>query len=250
MTSILTVLCIIVILTPFAIANILLYPINKKLSAKLSTVMVRYCSSNLFSLLNVYKKFKCIKYNNFTNDLPDQFMVISNHQSILDIPLIFEFFRNKTVRFIAKEELGRHVPVVSEMLRAHEHALIPRSGTPSAMMSVIDTFARRVMERKWIPVLFPEGTRSRDGSVGKFYAAGFRRMIDKAPLPVVVMALDGGCKFSTLGSFISKMDNGAFRIKILHIYEAPVSKAQQILILEDGKQRIEQQLYEWRSNVT
>lgn len=247
MTSILTIACIIVLLIPFGVLNVFLYPISKKLSAMLSTVMVSYCSRNLFSLLSVYKKFKCIKYLCNYYNLPKQFLIISNHQSILDIPLLFEFFKPRTMRFVAKEELGRHVPVVSEMLRSHEHALMPRSGSPSVMMRVLDNFAQRVIDRKWIPVIFPEGTRSRDGSVGKFYAAGFRRILDKAPMPVAVVALDGGYKFSTLGAFLSKMEGGAFRVKILKIYDTPSSKAEQVAILEEGRQLIEDQLHKWRS---
>jgi len=246
MTSILTIACIITLLIPFAVLNIIFYPISKKLSAKFSTIIVKYCSSNLFSLLNVYKKFKCIKYRDNTENLPEQFLIICNHQSILDIPLLFEFFSHKILRFVAKEELGRHVPVVSEMLRSHEHALMPRSGSPAVMMRVLDRFAQRVIEKGWIPVVFPEGTRSRDGKVGKFYAAGFRRILDKAPMPVLVVALDGGYKFSTLGAFLSKMEDGAFRIKVLKVYDKPLSKAEQVFILEEGKMLIEQQLSQWR----
>ena len=66
-------------------------------------------------------------------------------------------------------------------------------------------------------------------------------------MPVLVVALDGGYKFSTLGAFLSKMEDGAFRIKILKMYDTPLSKAEQVLILEEGKKLIEQQLFQWRS---
>lgn len=247
MTSILTIACIIVLLVPFGVLNILMYPISKRVSAKFSTFLTDYCSSNLFSLLSVYKKFRCIKYRDNTKNLPDQFLIICNHQSILDIPLLSQFFKERLLRFVAKEELQRHVPVVSEILRSQEHALMPRSGSPSSMMKVLDSFSHRVIERGWIPVVFPEGTRSRDGSVGKFYAAGFRRILDKAPMPVVVIALDGGYKFATLGAFLRKMEDGAFRVKVLKVYDTPRTKTEQIRILDEGKILIEEQLSAWRS---
>lgn len=247
MSSILTVICIIGLIIPFSILNIFLYSISKKISFHFSNVVVKYCSSILFALLSTYKKFKCIKYSDYKDALPSQFLVISNHQSLLDIPLFFEFFREKKVRFVAKEELGRYVPIISEVLRSQEHALIPRNGSPSAMMKVLDSFAQRVIERHWIPIIFPEGTRSKNGQVGNFYAAGFRRMLNKAPMPVVVCALEGGYKFSTLGAFLRKMENGAFQIKILKIYNPPTTKEEQIAILNEGKQLIEKQLEEWRS---
>ncbi|AEE17251.1 lysophospholipid acyltransferase family protein [Treponema brennaborense] len=247
MTNFITIGCFLVALGGPAILNIFAYPISRKLSVKISDYIVRVCAPRLFSILSTYKNFKFCGDKNLKSELPEQFLIVSNHQSLLDIPLYMRFLRDKKLRFVAKAELGRHVPLVSEMLRAHEHAMIPRTGSPSVAMKTLDSFAERVVARAQIPVIFPEGTRSRDGNLGSFYAAGFRRLLDRAPMPVAVCALDGGYKVSTLDGIMRKLHNGLYHVKILKIYPAPTSKQEQMRILEESKVLIQRQLDEWRA---
>lgn len=245
MSSIITVCCLLLTLSVPSILNILIYPISKKICYKISNHIVRVCAPRVFALLSVYKNFKFRGYKNLKEQLPNQFLIMSNHQSLLDIPVYMNFLRDRNLRFVAKAELGRHVPLVSEMLRVHEHALVPRTGSPSTAMKILDNFAKRVVDRNQIPVIFPEGTRSRDGKLRSFYAAGFRRILDKAPMPVAVCALDGGWQVSNLDGIIRHLKNGQYRVKILKIYPAPTSKKEQVQILEEGKELIQAQLDEW-----
>lgn len=245
MSNIITICCLLVALSIPSILNIFAYPVSKKLSYKISDYIVRVCAPRLFAVLDLYKNFKFKGDKNLKEQLPEQFLIMSNHQSLLDIPVYMNFLRDKNLRFVAKAELGRHVPLVSEMLRVHEHALVPRSGSPTVAMKTLDSFAKRVVDRGEIPVIFPEGTRSRDGNLRSFYAAGFRRILDKSPMPVAVCALDGGWKVSTLDGIIRNLKNGQYRVKILKIYPAPNSKKEQVQILEEGRELIQAQLDEW-----
>jgi len=42
------------------------------------------------------------------------------------------------------------------------------------------------------------------------------------------------------------LKGGNYRIKIVKIFPAPMNKAEQVQILEEGKNLIEKQLFEWR----
>lgn len=245
MSNIITLACLLLTVSVPALMNIFVYPVSKKLSYKISDGIVHICAPLVFSILSVYKNFKFKGDKNLKEELPQQFLIMSNHQSLLDIPVYMNFLRDRDLRFVAKAELGRHVPLVSEMLRVHEHALVPRTGSPSVAMRTLDKFAERTVQRGQIPVIFPEGTRSRDGKLRNFYAAGFRRILDKAPMPVVVCALDGGYKISTLDGIIRNLQDGSYRVKILKIYPAPTCKQEQLAILEEGKSLIQSQLDEW-----
>ena len=174
MSSFLTLLCLFSMVIPASIANVFAYPINRKLSIRISDYINKVLAPRLFAILYTYKKFHFYGYDDKKDSLPENFIIIANHQSLLDIPLFMKFFRDRAVRFIAKDALGRHVPLVSEMLRAQEHCLIPRKAKPMEAMRYISDFGKRVVERKQIPILFPEGSRTRDGNVGKFFSAGFR----------------------------------------------------------------------------
>lgn len=245
MSNFITLACLLITVSGPAILNIFAYPISKKLSYKISDGIVKICAPLVFAILSVYKNFKFKGDKNLKDELPQQFLIMSNHQSLLDIPVYMNFLRDRELRFVAKAELGRHIPLVSEMLRVHEHALVPRTGSASVAMKTLDKFAERVSQRGHIPVIFPEGTRSRDGKLRNFYAAGLRRILDKSPMPVAVCALDGGYKISTMEGLIRNLQNGYYRVKILKIYPAPTCKQEQLTILEEGKALIQAQLDEW-----
>ena len=246
MSSFLTFLCLVSMVIPASVANIFAYPVSKKLSVRISDYIVTVLAPRLFAILYTYRKFNFWGYDNKKNELPENFIVISNHQSLLDIPLFMKFFKDKSVRFIAKDTLGRHIPLVSEMLRAHEHCMIPRKAKPMEAMRYIADFGKRVVERKQVPILFPEGSRTRDGNVGKFFSAGFRQLTESTGLPVVVCALDGGWKLRDIRKLMTNLKYGSYRVKILKIYDAPKSKEDCNAILEESRILMQQQVEYWR----
>ncbi|MBP5283935.1 MAG: 1-acyl-sn-glycerol-3-phosphate acyltransferase [Treponema sp.] len=247
MTNFITMACLVQTVIFDAVANIFAYPLSKKLCLKISRHISKKDAPRVFAVMNTYKHFNFMGYKDLKDELPPQFIIMSNHQSLLDIPVYMNFFRDKSVRFVAKDSLSRHIPLVSEMLRAEEHCMVPRRGSPTVAMRTIDAFAKRVVERNQIPVIVPEGTRSKDGSLGNFYAAGFRRLSDGCRLPVAVCALDGGWQINNLKTIFKNIHHGSYRVKVLKIYDAPATKEEQVKILEEGKELIQKQLDEWRS---
>lgn len=233
---------------PLALAMTFSYPISKKLTLALSNFTVKKIAPRVFAVLAFYKHFNFLgdKENFFM--LPKQYMIISNHQSLLDIPLYMNFLRDRDLRFVAKAELSRNVPLISPMLRSQEHCFISRRGKSTSTMKTIEKFAKRVLEKNQIPVLFPEGTRSRDGSVGKFYSGGFRKLADATKLPIALCALDGGWKMRNLPTIMRKLQNGFYRIKLLKVYDAPTTKEEAEKILTEAPILIQAQLDEWRKN--
>ena len=246
MSSFITLLSLFGMLMLPSFCNILAYPVSHKISLKISDYIVKVMAPRLFAVLECYKHFHFFGYNDKKNELPKQFMIISNHQSLIDIPCYMNFLRDKELRFVAKDNLSRHIPLVSEMLRSQKHCMVPRSGSPMLAMKTMETFSKRVTENGWIPVLFPEGTRTRDGNVGKFYSAGFRKLCETTNLPVVVCALDGGYQIREIRTIMTNLKNGSYRVKILKIYDAPSTKEEQALILEESRKMIQNQLDEWR----
>ena len=231
---------------PASIANILAYPVSRKLSVRISNYIVRVLAPRLFAILRKYRKFNFWGYDDKKDELPEDFIIISNHQSLLDIPVFMKFLPNKNVRFIAKDTLGRHIPLVSEMLRAQEHCLIPRKAKPMEAMRYISDFGKRVVARHQVPILFPEGSRTRDGNVGKFFSAGFRQLTESTGLPVVVCALDGGWQLRDLRKLMTNLKHGCYRVKILRIYEPPKTKEDCNVILDEAKILMQQQIEYWR----
>lgn len=246
MSSFITLVCLIWMILPPSIANYFLYPVSKKLCVKVSDYIVKVCGPRLFAIIKAYKKFNYWGYPESKKILPEQFILISNHQSLLDIPCYMRYLPEREIRFVAKDTLSRHIPLVSEMLRSQEHCMVPRKAKPMEAMKVMEDFGKRALERKQIPILFPEGTRSKDGSVGKFYSAGFRKLVESTNLPVVVCALDGGWKLRNIAKIMQNLSKGCYRVKALKVYDAPKNKDECQAILNEAEVLIKQQLDEWR----
>lgn len=124
-----------------------------------------------------------VNVRGFDRLVPDRsYVLASNHQSIYDIPIIFDTLPLQ-LRIVAKASLG-HFPFLGWHLRRAGHLLVQRDH-PGA--GVFRRMAGLVGDGVSL-VVFPEGTRSRDGRVGRFKGGPFLIAID-ARLPVVPVSL-------------------------------------------------------------
>lgn len=102
---------------------------------------------------------------------PDnRYVFISNHQSALDIPVIIAGL-DHYVSFIAKKELFM-IPFLGWGMHVMGHICIDRSNPRKAKESLNKAVNQLQMQNSSL-ILFPEGTRSSDGSVGEFKQGSF-----------------------------------------------------------------------------
>ncbi len=247
MKAILAILCCFVMLAWRAVVIGFCYSVYRKACDWVnSEVIVKPAPRLVFAVLKQFVNFRFKGDYGLTGQLPEQYLAISNHQSLLDIVVHMRYYNGPRLRFVAKKELGNHVPLVSAMLKSGKHCLVQRTGSPTQAMKAVDKFAEHVRKNNLIPVIFPEGSRSKDGNLGTFHAAGFRRLLNASPMPVAVFALDGGWKISSIRRIAQNLKDGEYKIKLLKIYEAPKTKEEQLKILEEGKVLIQEQLDKWR----
>lgn len=247
MFSIIALLCLFSAVGPATFLNIIAYPVSKSWCRAISDYIVKVLAPRVFAILHCYMDFHFFGYNESKKILPEQYIILSNHQSLFDIPCYMKFLKEREVRFVAKDNLSRHIPLVSEMLRVQQHCMVPRKGSPMQAMKVIEDFGRRVIKTGQIPILFPEGTRTRDGNVGKFYSAGFRKLNESTGLPVVACALDGGYQIRDLNRIMTNLKNGSYRVKVLKVFDSPKTKEDEVYILEESRRLIQEQLEKWRA---
>jgi 1-acyl-sn-glycerol-3-phosphate acyltransferase len=121
----------------------------------------------------------------------EPYVVLANHQSMFDIPILARLLFWSFPKFVSKRELARGLPSVSYHLRVSGHALIDRGDRQQAL-EAIRALGRRASAWRVSAVIFPEGTRSRDGRIGPFKPAGALELIETAhDLPVLPVAIDG-----------------------------------------------------------
>lgn len=123
------------------------------------------------------------------------YVFAANHQSIYDIPIVFTAIPAQ-LRIVAKESLGR-IPFMGWHLHRAGHLLVDRRN-PGA--DIVNKMARLVREGNSL-IVFPEGTRSADGVVGRFKKGSFAVAVD-ARLPVVPVTITGSRRVMRKGQLM------------------------------------------------
>lgn len=143
-----------------------------------------------------------VKFTNKQNlPIGRPIIFIANHQSLYDIPVMIWFLRKYHAKFISKVELAKGIPSVSYNLRHGGAANIDRKDPRQSIME-IGKLGTRMKENKWSCVIFPEGTRSKDGAVKSFQAAGVAALLKKCPEALIVpVAINNSWKMVRYGSF-------------------------------------------------
>ncbi|MAZ72062.1 MAG: 1-acyl-sn-glycerol-3-phosphate acyltransferase [Flavobacteriaceae bacterium] len=143
----------------------------------------------------------------FTVDLPKNLpvnhpvIIASNHQSMWDIPPLIWFLRKLHVKFISKIELGKGIPSISYNLRKGGSVLIDRKN-PEQATAQIKNMAHYISENNRAVVIFPEGTRSRDGHPKPFKTKGLTILFENAPEAYVLpVSMSNSWKLQRYGMF-------------------------------------------------
>ena len=112
------------------------------------------------------------------------YVFAANHQSIYDIPILFATIPSQ-LRIVAKQSLGR-IPFMGWHLHRAGHLLVDRRNPGPDIVQKM----RRLVSESSSLIVFPEGTRSVDGGIGRFKKGSFLVAAD-ARLPVVPVTISG-----------------------------------------------------------
>ncbi|XOV90269.1 MAG: lysophospholipid acyltransferase family protein [Pseudomonadota bacterium] len=131
--------------------------------------------------LNMFVSLIGIKVIGRENINPAQsYVVVSNHQSLIDIYVLYGHL-GVDLKWVMKKEL-RAVPVLGLACEVMGHIIVDRSNTEAALASINN--ARERIRNGISVVFFPEGTRSRTGELGPFKKGAFR-LAQELGLPVL-----------------------------------------------------------------
>jgi len=114
------------------------------------------------------------------------YVFVANHQSMFDVWLVYGWLP-VIFKWLMKAEL-RKVPFVGTGCKAAGHIFVDRRNAKAAMESLKEVGKQLVNGVS--TVIFPEGTRSKDGEIGRFKRGAFQIAWDLG-LPVIPLSLDG-----------------------------------------------------------
>lgn len=132
-------------------------------------------------------------------------IIVANHQSMWDIPPIIWYLRKIHPKFISKKELGKGIPSISYNLRHGGSVLIDRRKNRESILA-ISKFAGYLRKNKRSGVIFPEGTRSKNGVPRAFRRTGLEVLIKKIPEAYVLpITINNSWKLQRWGAFPLQM---------------------------------------------
>jgi 1-acyl-sn-glycerol-3-phosphate acyltransferase len=172
---------IVIIWTPMvAIVRLVTMPFDKG----------AYSAGSLFRKLTVvHEKLTPLWKFSTSGTLPDDmrrpYVVVSNHESFVDILLISHL--PTEMKWLSKVEILR-IPLVGWMMKLARDIPLERGDAKSIVKAM--KAARERLDSNVSVMIFPEGTRSRSGEMGEFKTGAFRHAID-AQVPILPLAVYG-----------------------------------------------------------
>lgn len=165
-------------------------------------------------------------------NIPNETCVfIGNHTSILDVPLLV-YACDKRITFIAKKELAK-VPVIGYWILKARGVMLDRSNAREAI-KVINKGVDNIKEGINMAI-FPEGTRSKDGTVAEF-KKGSMKLATKAKVPIVPVAIDGAYRAFEIDRKFKAID-----VKVTFgepIYTDSISKEEEKVLHETVRSKV------------
>jgi 1-acyl-sn-glycerol-3-phosphate acyltransferase len=136
---------------------------------------------------------------NIPTDRP--LIIVTNHQSMYDIPPIIWHMRKYHPKFVSKIELGKGIPSVSYNLRHGGSVLINRKD-PKQSIAQLEKLGNYIEAHNRSAVIFPEGTRSRTGEPKPFRTTGLKVLMKNAPSALIIpISINNSWKLLRYGKF-------------------------------------------------
>ncbi len=132
---------------------------------------------------------------------------VANHQSLYDIVGVIWHLRRFHTKFVSKMELGKGIPSVSYNLRHGGSVLINRND-PKQAIPLIKQLSEYIERNKRSALIFPEGTRSKNGIPKEFAQSGLKILCKHAPSAFIVpVTINNSWKMVKFGAFPMGLGN-------------------------------------------
>ncbi|MBO4508132.1 MAG: 1-acyl-sn-glycerol-3-phosphate acyltransferase [Spirochaetaceae bacterium] len=114
---------------------------------------------------------------------------IANHQSFLDIPLMFGY-AGRQAGFISKAEFSK-IPIFADWMRILQCIFLKRGNPKQSIQAMADGVEN--IKRGYSMMIFPEGHRSKSSEVHEFHAGSFK-LAYRAEVPIVPVTISNTYK--------------------------------------------------------
>jgi 1-acyl-sn-glycerol-3-phosphate acyltransferase len=142
-------------------------------------------------------------------------LILMNHQSLLDIPLIIASLDGLYPRIVTRTRYAKRIPLISHTLRKFEYPMVEPGANECTARRYLDELGE-VARTSEVPLaLFPEGTRTRDGEIGHFRTTGLARILGARDWSVYLLVGDGYWQHAKFAHFLRGMSGIEGRLSLL-----------------------------------
>ena len=169
---------------------------------------------------------------------PENRLVIMNHQSVIDIPLGVKLIPGQTI-IPARRRYQYGIPGISVYLRLARFPLISQKRKDLRRdLEELKRAADRQRRGQATILIFPEGHRTKDGSILPFMTRGLRLILARAPVPVYCIVGDGMWHSRTLADTLHRVADTHVKVRIIGPFQPPTAEDEIPAFLDSLRQRM------------
>ena len=174
-------------------------------------------------------------------------LILMNHQSLFDIPLVVQSVEGGYPRIVTRKRYGRWIPLISQMTRLYQYPLVDPSANTSQMRKTYLEL-REVARASDVPIaVFPEGSRSRDGQVRPFKTKGVGLLLRARKWKVYVLVGDGFWQRPRFKDFVKGLSAVRGRVSLAGVLDWDDPRADPTEFLEEARRLMQSELDRLRS---
>ena len=146
-------------------------------------------------------------------------LIVMNHQSLLDIPTVCLSVSGGYPLIVTRKRYRRWIPLISHMIRLYQYPVVDPRANRQETLRMKDNL-REVARTAVVPVaIFPEGTRTKNGEIGRFKKAGLSLILQARPWKVYVLVGDGFWKYAKFTDFLSGISKMNGEVEFVDMFE-------------------------------
>jgi 1-acyl-sn-glycerol-3-phosphate acyltransferase len=145
-------------------------------------------------------------------------LVLMNHRSLLDIPIVVRSLSHGYPRIVTRKRYARGVPLISRMLRLYDYPVVDPTGPMKEQLKMLRSVA---LDPRVPIVVYPEGTRSRDGALLPFRRGAVDTLLRHRQWGVYLLTSDGTLPCGRLRDMLGGVDTVCCRVSVTGPFATP-----------------------------
>lgn len=220
-----------------------LFPVR---AVRLHGAWARLQGRNLLRLLRVFAGVRITTEGSIG---PESCIVIMNHQSMVDIAIGFSIVPGHLALIPTRRRYAWGIPGVSVFVRLARLPLISQKRKNiRADLAMLAEAVERTRRGETSFFIFPEGHRTKDGSILPFMTRGLRLALTRIKRPVYCVVGDGMWKVRTLAEMMARVAGTDIRVRVIGPFDPPQQEADIPEFIQTIRERMTAALEDMRTN--